>query len=190
MTGSYIPQIINSLCENLGIASEHFIKEYAGYKITHYTFNIIIGVLITIIFCIAFSKCIKSRKRFNMINAMIKSYHEDIDKIGSEMRNLQFELRQGLKTENEYNQAYEDLRDNRSAIEDICRTSMRQLNTMWCYDEDEPETVGLVWWAAVVFVLGCCTISILYTICCIRDIVSYLYFPAGAVAHDILTMLK
>jgi len=186
----HIPQIINSLCEKLGIASEHFIKEYAGYEITHYTFNVIIGVLITIIFCIAFSKCIKSRKRFNMINATIKSYHEDIDKINSEMQNLQFELRQGLKTEDEYEQAYLNLRDNRSAIEDICRASMRQRNTMWCYEEAEPETVGLVWWATVTFVLGCCTISILCTIFCIRDIVSYLYFPTGAVAHDILTMLK
>ena len=187
---NHIPQIIDSLCENLGIASEHFIKEYAGYKITHYTFNIIIGVLITIIFCIAFSKCIKSRKRFNMINAVIKSYHDDVDKINSEIQNLQFELRQGFKTKDEYDQAYADLRDNRSAIEDICRTSIRQRNTMWCYEADEPETVGLIWWATVVFVLGCCMISIICTICCIRDIVSYLYFPAGAVAHDILTMLK
>ncbi len=187
---NHIPQIINSLCEELRITSEHFIEEYAVCKITHYTFNIIIGVLITIIFCIAFSKCIKSRKRFNMINAMIKSYREDICNIDSEIENLQFELQQGLKTQNEYEQAYLNLRDNRSAIEDIYRASTRQRNTMWCYDGDEPETVGLIWWTTVIFVLGCCTISILYTIICIRDIVPYLYFPAGAVAHDILTMLK
>lgn len=185
-----IPQIINSLCEKLGIASDHFIKEYARYEIAHYTFNIVIGILVTIIFCIAFSKCMKSRKHFNLINATIKSYHDDIDKINRRIKDLQFELRQGLKTENEYNQACLDLRDERTTIEDICEVSMRERNKMWCYEPGEPEGVGLIWWWAVVIAVACCVISILCTICCIRDIVSYLYFPAGAVAHDILTMLK
>lgn len=186
----HIPQIINSLCEKLGITTEHFIKEYAGYEITRYAFNIAIGILITVIFCIAFSKCIKSRKQFSTINARIKSYHDDIDKIGLEMQNLQYELSQGLKMKREYEQAYLNLRDNRSAIEDICRESTYTRNNMWCCDPDEPEEVGLIWWLAVIIVAVCCAISIICTICCIRDIVSYLYFPAGAVAHDILTMLK